>query len=323
MLFVDIPFAFMIVIIHFAFWRIPFFWSDIRNTIASDGAILCCIYREKTKPLDNCCVSGHRQTIFDHCRYAVCDLVTLPAFLLLMCTWRNVATIGEIRMVYSDAERQVDGSSYCLQGRLCVWRNLGMLFVDIPFAFMIVIIHFAFWRIPFFWSDIRNTIASDGAILCCIYREKTKPLDNCCVSGHRETIFYHFLTAVFDIFSLPMFFLVIVTVYRVPSLVTTFRDVKASATDKRLALAYHFVNIPVDAVVLLVALCTASMLVRLKYLIEDFLAQVRDDRDVWERRRVICVHLILSFRDVLCLLPFGSGAAKHLPRIHGRQRALQ
>jgi hypothetical protein len=133
MLFVDIPFAFMIVIIHIAFWRIPFFWSDIRNTIASDGAILCCIYREKTKPLDNCCVSGHRETIFCHFRYAVCDLVTLPAFLLLMCTWRNAATIGEIRMVYNDAERQVDGSSYCLQGRLAcgeTWACCSLTFLS-------------------------------------------------------------------------------------------------------------------------------------------------------------------------------------------------
>jgi hypothetical protein len=168
---------------------------------------------------------------------------------------------------------------------------------------MIALIHVAFWRIPFFWMDVCDTISSDGAILCCISGDKTRPLDSGCESGHRERIFYHFLNAVFEIFSLPMILLVFITGYRVPSLVATFRDSTKTAVDKKVKLVYHFINIPLDALFLIAALCTAMMLVRLKYMIHDFYEEWNRDRDVWGRRGVVLYHFVLSFRDVLCLIP--------------------
>jgi hypothetical protein len=61
------------------------------------------------------------------------DLITLPFLVLMLGTWRSVATVNEIAMAWNKKGHYSDGRHYFVEGRMCVWRNFFMLFADIPF----------------------------------------------------------------------------------------------------------------------------------------------------------------------------------------------
>lgn len=246
-----------------AFWRIPFLVAELKCESRND-------YR-----LSAALAFGA----------AMWDIVTLPFLLLLIVSWRTVALFASFQKLSWKLDQ------YNAEYRIATWIQVGQLIVDLPCILMALFSHVALWRIPFFYYDIGQELSENGTPLCCGNNE----------SKHRSVIVYHFLNALFEIAAFPLFILVFGTVYRVPLVLSAWKDDSLTVVEKKLELLKQAALVLLDFPFALMFLLTMMMIWRAKAVIED-LCNVSVSSDVGcERRLVILRHFGLSIRDVLIM----------------------
>ena len=241
------------------------------------------------------------------------DILTLALVFPPLFTWRFLST----GFVLRQWPNIFDERYYAVEWRLSVLEQFGRWLIDIPFVIMVAITHACFWRIPFFWMDIAEETKKHGAPLACIDTEKEsygRKFRSNAETDHRKIIFMNFISAVIDIFLIPVLVVLAISVYRIPVAYKEVNDTEAMLS-KKAVLVKHAVLVFFDIPFFIMGFLTCILLWRTKAFVEDWQeipvdATSGGELDVkccgdraHERRMLAFRHFASTIRDILCM-PF-------------------
>eukprot|EP00760_Papus_ankaliazontas_P003715 PhM_4_TR11642/c2_g3_i1/m.68231 len=208
--FVDIPFILMTVLLHVIMpWRIPKFWRRLKSKIG-----------------DSWLETNVRSFIFFEFVKGFLDVLSIPMAAVIVLTVYRVAPLAQ---EWKDIDRASgDGEELLLKKKLAFARHFALVFVDIPFGLMLLVIAVLPWRLRYTVSRLR--VSRADAWKC------------------RAEILENFARLLADIcFVFPMLSIVIVSLYRLPTLCMRLSEaVQPWADDKPLLslISVHATYLP-------------------------------------------------------------------------------
>lgn len=227
--FADLPFVLLLALGHLAFWRIPVFWYRVMK---NDAPWPLCGNSVQDAPCD---VSDFRTAIAWNAWMALVDIIcALPALLLLLTVYRAPLTV---RFLLLDSK--TEGSK-----KLFVLLQFFLVLLDLPFAVLFVLQHFALWRIPLLWRRVYTTFV-----------EGEEPCDDFCdpasnkktATDVRVFVLKNLAGAVTDVLCLFPALLLLVSLYRVPLVVRTLCRSTANEWKQKLFLVMQAGLVLADA----------------------------------------------------------------------------